>query len=182
MAWDFWIPAACGSWKVRREEPQCKNQSHLTFGFNRWLGKRRIQKVRRKSGNRGRCRKLSLWKRLARCLLQAWRHTANRRNQQITVYNQEWLTIDCQGTNLPRGILSSMGLLFWVVRINAMHWRIPQKRRWNHNAAVNLSFSFRTPSNSYITKPLTVENQNCDFILWWFHVACNGLNNRIFYH
>ncbi len=31
------VPAACGSWKVRREEPQCKNQSHLTFGFTAHL-------------------------------------------------------------------------------------------------------------------------------------------------
>ena len=29
---------------------------------------------------------------------------------QITVYNQEWLTIDCQGTNLPRSIQSSMDI------------------------------------------------------------------------
>ncbi len=30
------------------------------------------------------------------------RHAECNKKSQITVYNQEWLTIDCQGTNLPR--------------------------------------------------------------------------------
>ena len=33
---------------------------------------------------------------------------------QITVYNQEWLTIDCQGTNLPRSIQSSMDISYII--------------------------------------------------------------------
>ena len=32
------------------------------------------------------------------------------RISQITVYNQDWLTIDCQGTNLPRSIQFSMDI------------------------------------------------------------------------
>ena len=48
---------------------------------------------------------LGLWRLLSVKSRNLW-----SRILQITVYNQEWLTIDCQGTNLPRSIQSFMDI------------------------------------------------------------------------
>ena len=80
---------------------------------------------------------------------------------QITVYNQEWLTIDRQGTNLPRSVQFSMDISSVFCWINSwldieIDWKWPPKRekskrewalsiikKWiNHSATIHFLYNF----------------------------------------
>ena len=59
------------------------------------------------------------------CLLRLSNESINSKKHkiyQITVYNQEWLTIDCQATNLPRSIQSSFAFSRQASETNSVNF------------------------------------------------------------
>ncbi len=89
------------------------------------------------------------------CVLMSWapnrlrdldnRWIVKEEEHQNSVYNPR-----IQGVNLlSHEVKRQTGDRMMTMKCDSKVRRIPQKRRWNHNAAVNLSFSFRTLLRSF---------------------------------